>query len=70
MFKELDIVRTTYDIPGVPVGSIGTIVYVHDHGYEKAYEVEFFENGETLCVRTMIPEELEEIPQSLEEKES
>ncbi len=59
MFKELDVVVLRKTLPGtlVPVGSVGTIVFVHDTEGQ-AYEVEFFDtNDKTIDVCTVIGEE-------------
>jgi uncharacterized protein DUF4926 len=59
MFNELDVVVLKKPLPGasVPVGAIGTIVFVHSAG-DQAYEVEFFDqNDKTIDVCTVVGDE-------------
>lgn len=60
MFNELDPVvlkRFNPNIP-LPVGSVGTIVYVYD-AYPPVYEVEFTDRkGTTIGVHTVKEEDL------------
>lgn len=57
MFRDLDVVVLARDIPaeGLVAGTVGTIVYVYGDG---AYEVEFFEDGNTIGVITIDDEAL------------
>jgi hypothetical protein len=53
MFKDLDVVALTVDVPtlGLREGDVGTIVDVHRDG--KAFEVEFVaSNGRTIALET------------------
>ena len=56
-FEELDIVVSTVQIDEIPPGTEGTIVHVHD---DDMYEVEFFEDGNTLAVKTVSGEQIKE----------
>jgi len=60
-FKMHDVVRLTTAIPdcAVGVGAVGTVVMVHTIPHE-AYEVEFCdEEGRTLELKALLPEQLE-----------
>jgi Domain of unknown function (DUF4926) len=56
MFQEHDVVVLRKTLPGtsVPVGAVGTVVFVHD-AEGQAYEVESFDaNHKTIDVCTVI----------------
>jgi Domain of unknown function (DUF4926) len=58
MFKELDCVVLTVDLPefGLSAGDVGTVVLVHGR---EGFEVEFVTlEGETLAVVSLRPEQL------------
>lgn len=55
--KELDVLRLAKEFKGLPIGTVGTIVYEHEG---KAFEVEFFDNdGGTIDVFTTPVEAIE-----------
>lgn len=57
--NEYEVVRATKSLNiNVPVGSIGTILIVHESPY-LAYIVEFMEGGQSLDVLTVMPEDIE-----------
>jgi hypothetical protein len=58
-FKEHDIVRIKADITDIPLGSIGTIVYVYDNG--EAVDIEFLKKDGTNTVETLLLGQLEKI---------
>jgi hypothetical protein len=58
-FNEHDIVRIKTDITDIPLGSIGTIVYVYDNG--EAVDVEFLKKDGTNTVETLLLGQLEKI---------
>jgi hypothetical protein len=63
MFKEHDVVVLRKTLPGtlVPVGSVGTIVFVHNADGQ-AYEVGFLDaNHKTVDVCTVIGDEYWEL---------
>jgi hypothetical protein len=50
VIRELDVVRLTETVDGLPAGEIGTVVMVHDEG--AAFEVEFVGRpGDTVAMR-------------------
>jgi len=58
MFKELDVVALTVDLPkeGLVTGNVGTVVHVYAPG---AYEVEFVDNdGKTYGLLTLKAEQM------------
>ena len=57
-FKEHDIVRIKVDITDIPLGSIGTIVYVYNG---EAVDVEFLKKDGTNTVETLLLGQLEKI---------
>ena len=61
MFKEYDVVRSVIPLPEVPMGSIGTILIIHETGSE--YVVEFVDSktGKTLNVITVKENDLKKV---------
>ena len=56
MFKELDRIVVTSDIPeeGLRVEDVGTIVHIHRH--DEAFEIEFLTlDGDTAATATVLP---------------
>jgi len=58
-FKEHDIVIIKTNMVDIPLGSIGTIVYVYDNG--EAVDVEFLKKDGTNTVETLLLGQLEKI---------
>jgi hypothetical protein len=59
-FKEYDVVRLIAFVPdcSIPLGSVGTILVIHEYPYE-AYEVEFLdEAGEPIGICILRPNQL------------
>jgi len=57
MFIEYDVVIAKNELPGVPKGSIGTILIVYESGTD--YEVEFLdESGNTIALLTVNEKDL------------
>jgi len=59
MFKENEVVIAKNELPGIPKGSIGAVVFVYD--VKKGdYEVEFVdESGNTIGLLTVNEKDLE-----------
>lgn len=59
MFNDNDAVKAV-TVPNIPIGTIGTIVYVYEDANPPIYEVEFFdENEETIDVLTVKESDIE-----------
>jgi hypothetical protein len=61
MFKEYDVVCSVTDLPKVPIGSIGTILIIHQTGSD--YVVEFVDSktGKSLNVITVKEKDIRKV---------
>lgn len=61
MLKEYDVVRSVTNLPNVPIGSIGTILIIHETGLDYVVEFVDLKTGRTLNVITVREMEIAKI---------
>ncbi len=55
-FKELQVVKTIKAFENIPTGTIGTILFIHNHELEIAYEVDFIDHLNRFYETIAVPE--------------
>ena len=64
MFKELEIVASKNELPNIPIGAKGTVVYIYDD--KKHFEVEFVDdNNDTIALMTVSESDIIRYSQNL-----
>ncbi|HMP30116.1 MAG TPA: DUF4926 domain-containing protein [Saprospiraceae bacterium] len=65
MFTEYDVVRSLINLPKVPVGSVGTILIVHESNMDYLVEFVDIETGESLNVLTVSQKDIEKLDKNI-----
>ena len=54
--KIYDLVKSIVNLPNIPIGTEGTVVYKYDN---ETFEVEFFKNNKTISIEIVSINQIE-----------